>query len=166
MAEAGAYILPGASEELRIRSVVLRGNLDQVSAASSFAVGADARREHTAADAPAMQRLAQDPVVDATGRLTIVAALLGVVERVALLAVVFAGRSLLRLLAHLLLAVALEVDLVHGLGAGLRKCYAVGRICVSPRRVWMAITVPRSRDGAARDARHPMAAQCRGVGVL
>ena len=50
------------------------------------------------------------------GRLTIVAALLGIVERVALLAIVFARRSLLRLLAHLLLAVALEVDLVHGVG--------------------------------------------------
>lgn len=50
------------------------------------------------------------------GRLTIVAALLGIVERVALLAIIFARRSLLRLLAHLLLAVALEVHLVHGLG--------------------------------------------------
>jgi hypothetical protein len=33
-----------------------------------------------------------------------------------LLAVVFARGGLLRLLAHLLLAVALEVDLIHGLG--------------------------------------------------
>jgi putative hemolysin len=53
-----------------------------------------------------------------TDRLTIVAALLGVVEGVALLAIVFARRGLLRLLAHLLLAVALEVDLIHGLGLG------------------------------------------------
>ena len=37
---------------------------------------------------------------------------------------------------------------------------------VSPRRVWRTITVPQSRDGAERDARHPMAAQCLAVGVL
>ena len=50
------------------------------------------------------------------GRRTIVATVGGIIEGVALLAVVFARRSLLGLLAHLLLAVALEVDLVHGLG--------------------------------------------------
>jgi hypothetical protein len=49
-------------------------------------------------------------------RLTVVATVGRIIERVALLAVVFARGSLLRLLAHLLLAVALEVDLIHGLG--------------------------------------------------
>jgi hypothetical protein len=47
-------------------------------------------------------------------RRTIVATIGRVVERVALLTVVFSGRS--SGLAHLLLAVALEVDLVHGVG--------------------------------------------------
>jgi hypothetical protein len=59
-----------------------------------------------------------------TDRLTIVAALLRIVERVALLAIVFARDGLLRLLAHLLLAVTLEVDLIHGLGLG---CASVTR---------------------------------------
>lgn len=45
---------------------------------------------------------------------TIVAAVGRVVERIALLAVVLSRRR--RGLAHLLLAVALEVDLVHGVG--------------------------------------------------
>lgn len=47
-------------------------------------------------------------------RRTIVTAIGRVVERIALLAVVLAGRSSGR--AHLLLAVALEVDLIHGVG--------------------------------------------------
>jgi hypothetical protein len=34
--EVSAYVLPGTGEQLRIRSVVLRGNLDQISAASSL----------------------------------------------------------------------------------------------------------------------------------
>lgn len=45
---------------------------------------------------------------------TVVAAVGRVVERIALLAVVFARGS--RGLAHLLLAVGLEVDLIHGEG--------------------------------------------------
>ena len=71
--------------------------------------------------------LVQDNILNATARaasrgtqlgrtLTIVATVGGIIEGVALLAIVFARRSLLGLLAHLLLAVALEVDLVHGLG--------------------------------------------------
>lgn len=35
-AEARAYVLPGTGEELRIRSLVLRGNLDQISATGSW----------------------------------------------------------------------------------------------------------------------------------
>jgi hypothetical protein len=35
MTYASAYILPGTGEQLRVRSVVLRGNLDQISAATS-----------------------------------------------------------------------------------------------------------------------------------
>jgi hypothetical protein len=35
MTELSAYVLPGTGEQLRIRSVVLRGNLDQTSAARS-----------------------------------------------------------------------------------------------------------------------------------
>jgi hypothetical protein len=33
--KVSAYVLPGTGEELRIRGVVLRGNLDQISAARS-----------------------------------------------------------------------------------------------------------------------------------
>jgi hypothetical protein len=50
--------------------------------------------------------------------------------------------------------------------AWLRKCYAVDRVYVSLRRVWTAMVVPGSRDGAERYARHPMAVQGLAVGVL
>lgn len=51
---------------------------------------------------------------------TVVTAIGGVIERIALLAVVFARSSSSRL-AHLLLAVGLEVDLIHGVVAQVRQ---------------------------------------------
>jgi hypothetical protein len=48
----------------------------------------------------------------------------------------------------------------------LRKCYAMGRVHVSLRRLWMAEIVVKSRVGAEMYARHPMASPAVVVGAL
>lgn len=129
-----------------------------------------AQKIHTYAEAPGVgsQLCVQVGVRHRTEsrgvrRRTIMAALSGIVQRISALPIISTRRS--GRLAHLLLAVALEVDLVHG-GGCVAQRLRDGRVRVSSQGAGVAAMAQRRRVGAGLYARRPMAAQRVVVGAL
>lgn len=120
-----SYILPRAGEQLRVGCVSLGGNLDQNQRLEAAGRRSGrSRGGHTDAEAPGGGQLAQMLTSNASlsrrairrsweqGKHTVVTAICRVVERIPICTVISAWRG--GSLAHLLLAVGLEVCWVHG----------------------------------------------------